>query len=106
MNAKSMAQFDKLRRSTAQCIKAILDAGEPGKMYEGTWEILCSYLDAFEDPDCTSGPVYWEIHLHCYLLGPARHYEWSGETFEEALVKCQADVLEWIAEETRLLKEE
>lgn len=36
--------------------------------------------------------------LHCYVIGPSRHYEWRGRTMDEALDKAEADINTWIEE--------
>lgn len=66
------------------------------KSYEGTWELLFSYPSYFEDETATATPDFYRITLHCYVLGPGRHYNWVGESWEEALEKCKHDVMEWI----------
>lgn len=70
---------------------------EPGKMYEGEWEVT------FRFPgwdDCIKGtvqPDWCKIKLHCYLIGPSRHYEWAG-TLEGAMARCKNDVTQWCEE--------
>jgi len=44
----------------------------------------------------------WGIELHCYLIGPNRHYRWSGVSFDEALCKAELDIRAWIAGDYRL----
>ena len=55
------------------------------------------YPNAFEDETGEAEPSFYLIKLHCYVLGPNRHYEWSGDTWEQALERCLADVEGWLA---------
>lgn len=58
------------------------------KSYEGRMEIV---LPGYFDDQ-------WGINLHCYVIGPSRHYEWRGKTLDEALDKAESDILAWCAE--------
>lgn len=98
-------EFQKLRKKLFAHLQTIIDSGEPGKSYEGIFEILCSYPDAWEDPDANGKPDYYEIRLHCYLIGPSRHYDWAGKTLEEAFQKCKNDVELWIKKDIKELSE-
>lgn len=64
------------------------------KSYDGTWELRVAYPNYFEDETANAEPDYYSIQLHCYAIGPSRHYEWTGRTFEEALRKCEFDVFQ------------
>lgn len=91
-------RFYALRRRVFEAIEAIRATGEGGKSYEGTFEIRydfeeCNALDEIEDK-----PIGVEIVLHCYLLGPARHYSWRGNSLHDALNKCEDDINLWITE--------
>lgn len=89
-------RFRKLRQMVAEEINRLVDDGCEHKSYEGTWEITMCYPDAFEDPNGVGRPDQVVIELHCYVLGPARHYTWRSSTFGEALKHCEEDVTEWI----------
>lgn len=93
-------RFYKLREALIAKVNQIRAEGEPGKMYEGLFRINYTFPDA---SDCWDGiinkPCEVAIELHCYLVGPNRHYEWRGKTLEKALEKCEQDVYRWIAEE-------
>lgn len=41
---------------------------------------------------------YHFIELDCYVLGPRRHYEWTGKNLSEAIDKAMIDVKKWIKE--------
>ena len=96
MTAREKRFYD-LRERLIKEINRIKAEGEPGKMYEGYFEIRYQFPDA---SDCwneiINKPCGITIHLDCYLVGPNRHYDWHGKTFEEALDKCEKDITEWI----------
>ena len=63
-------------------------------MYEGEFSIV--FPNYF-------GNIPWIIKLSCYVLGPARHYDWGGDSFEECLDKAEKDIDQWIKEEEEWL---
>lgn len=95
MNKEQKARFDKLRNIVAYGIKKELAIDCCCKSYEGTWELFVGFHDYFEDEDATKPPRYVEIRLHCYVLGPSRHYCWGGKDWDEAICGCERDVLSW-----------
>ena len=67
----------------------------PGKCYEGSMAISFYYPGIYESAD----DVEWvKILADCYLLGPSRHYEWSGSNLIEAVHNAAEDIDEWIEE--------
>lgn len=76
-------RFAALRVKVAEMIR---------KEYEGTWEITTEYPNYYEDETGTQPPKWCCITLHCYVLGPARHYDWDGKTFSEALAKAEREI--------------
>ena len=96
-------RFDNLRRRLWDLLGTV-DFSDGCKSYEGAIEVHCEYPDYFfclannEDKPQIPEPSYYEITLHCYVLGPTRHYKFKGKTFSQAL-----DCFEkWIvAEENR-----
>ena len=88
-------QFELLRAKTFEGIKKALAIDSHCKSYEGAFEVLCLYTDYFEDSQAIAKPEV-VIRLHCYVLGPSRHYEWKGKTFAEALAKADYDITYWI----------
>jgi len=96
MDKKNKNLFDLIRKKVAAYIKKEVDKGTCHKSYEGTWEVLASFPDYFEDETATAPPNFYRITLHCYLLGPDRHYNWDGNTLEEALRKCECSIDNWI----------
>ena len=64
------------------------------KSYEGAIEINHYYPRYWDSPDSLPEPESVTIRLHCYVLGPARHYEFSGKTLNEACESFDA----WLSE--------
>lgn len=99
LNKEEYELFKSLRQQVASYICEYLKDDCGHKSYEGTWELLVSYPSYFEDDTATSRPDYYQITLHCYVLGPGRHYDWHGKTWSEALKKCKVDIEQWIKDE-------
>lgn len=94
--ARDMEEFQRLRSLVAAAIKYEREVRhEPGKIYEGTWEITFEFPPQDEDAEAQMPPDWCKIRLHCYLIGPARHYEWTGDSFAQALERCRKDVKPW-----------
>ena len=88
--------FTALRKRLNDCINWMRAHGEPGKSYEGAWEIRIGLPDATDDPNAELPPDWCEIKLHCYLVGPSRHYSWTDKTVEKAFEQCRKEVEQWI----------
>lgn len=86
-------EFLKLRKRVFDALSKI-DMSCGCKSYEGTFEISIEYNNYFEQENDDIYDVV--IKLHCYVLGPARHYTWKGKTLLEAVNKCKIDVEQWI----------
>ena len=71
---------------------------EPGKSYEGIFEVTLAFPEQYDDPQATAPPDWCKIVLHCYLIGPSRHYEWTDASMEKALERCRNDVEQWCEE--------
>lgn len=99
MNKKDQERFSVLRKKVADYIRWYLEDDCGHKSYEGTWEALASYPSYFEDETGTAEPDFYRLTLHCYVLGPSRHYDWDGSTFGEALDECERDIDQWIRSE-------
>ncbi len=95
MDIAEQEQFKVLRQRVADYIREYLKHDCGHKSYEGTWETFASYPSYFEDETGTAEPDFCTITLHCYILGPHRHYKWDGGTWAEALEKCERDVGQW-----------
>lgn len=98
MCKKDAALFAQLRQQVANYIREYLKEDFGHKSYEGTWEVLTSYPNYFEDETATAAPDFYRVTLHCYIIGPHRHYNWDGKTFGEAIRKCKRDIDQWVKE--------
>lgn len=95
MNQVQMSRFNRLRKMVAEEIARQLAIDCHCKSYEGTWELTVSYPNYFEDETATARPDFYQIALHCYVIGPSRHYDWSGKSWDECLAKCELDIDKW-----------
>ena len=98
MNKESLEKFNQIRKLVADYIREYLKDDCGHKSYEGTWEFLESYPSYFEDETATAAPNFYQITLHCYVLGPGRHYERKGNSLEKVLADCERDIQRWIQE--------
>lgn len=89
-------RFDRLRQRTMQAIAYELSLDGCCKSYEGIFEVTMSFPEYFQDETGTKPPDFVSITLHCYVLGPHRHYTWKGPTFLDALRKAEAEIDSWI----------
>jgi len=106
ITAAELERFMALRQRVMEHITHEVTVEHNGpKAYEGTFSITFPSwhheqgqrpFTALHPEEVTRG--YYRIELHCYLLGPARHYNWDGATFGVALENCEADMLGWIAQ--------
>lgn len=92
----NMIRFSRLRKKLAAGISKALEECDHCKSYEGTWEIIESFPDYFQDEKAEAPADYVEIRLHCYVVGPSRHYQWVGSSFEEALEKAEIEIDSWL----------
>ncbi len=96
MADKEKARFDALRKMVMEAIGEQLEEDPGCKSYEGTFEWTVCYPNYFEDPEATQGPELYVLTLHCYVLGPHRHYDWRGKTKAEALGKAEKEIKSWL----------
>ena len=96
MTLDQIDRFMRLRERTFAFIRQYLETEPHHKAYEGEFSIVF--------PNCF-GNIPWTIKLSCYVLGPARHYNWGGDSFEECLDKAEKDIDQWIKEEKEWLLE-
>ena len=89
-------RFLTLRRKLFEAIRKELEIDCGCKSYEGTLEVTLCFPNYFEDEYCDEGVTYYVIELHCYVLGPNRHYRWDGRSFDVALRKAERDIYSWI----------
>lgn len=92
-------RFLTLRSRVMDAIREQLKISCSCKRYEGTFDLTFSLPDFFDYiENGASEPDYCTIYLHCYVIGPGRHYEWRGKSFADALDKCEEDINKWISE--------
>lgn len=84
-----LERFKALRKRLFSLIKNALDEDDYHKSYEGDIEVTAEYPNYFEDEEANESPSHYSIKLHCYVVGPYRHYDFHGETFEAALDKFE-----------------
>lgn len=95
MTPELLDRFLAIRAELFAAIEKALAKDGHCKSYEGAFSI--AWPNYFDDHS-TDPYDRWAIRLNCYVVGPSRHYEWRGMTFENALEKCESDVRAWIAE--------
>lgn len=101
LNTAHLERIQALRAELFQEIEAMLKEDGHCKSYEGAIEIVLPNYFANKG----EYPERLGLRLHCYLLGPARHHEWFGESFDAVLTKAETDIRLWIAE-SRATREE
>lgn len=93
---KPIERFMRLRQIVMKAIEEQLQIDSHCKSYEGAFEWSVCYPNYFEDENAEQGPCYYMLTLHCYVLGPTRHYEWHGKTMDEVLDKAEGEIDSWI----------
>ena len=93
MNGSQFNKFCQLRTKLWNALKKV-DMSYGCKSYEGAIEVTEKYPDFFVDKSEENKPCVVGIKLHCYVLGPARHYDFFDVSLEKALEKFEA----WIEE--------
>lgn len=96
MNEQELKRFAALRKTIMDAIKRELEIDSYCKSYEGAFEWVFHYPDYFDDPQAESGPDDCLLILHCYVLGPSRHYKWSGSTPTQCMDKAEKEIKSWI----------
>lgn len=102
MDMSDKERFIQLRKKVMAAIKRELEQDSCCKSYEGTFEWTVCYPDYFEDESGDAKPNYYVLTLHCYVLGPSRHYEWRGRTKAKVLDDAEQDIESWLGNETVL----
>lgn len=100
ITANDVARIEAYRAKVFGHIKAQLAKCGHCKSYEGAVNICPP--NYFEQGD----PEGWRLELHCYLIGPSRHYEWRGGSLAECLTKAEADLGRWLADDYESTDEE
>lgn len=88
-------RFDALRKKVMAAIGEQLADDPHCKSYEGTFEWTTCYPNYFDDEKGVAAPNYYVLELHCYVLGPSRHYRWDGRTRTEVLDKAEKEIEAW-----------
>jgi hypothetical protein len=88
-------RLDAFRALVHRGVKRALELDGHCKRYEG--ELFYS-IEVPSYFDFAAAPCTHKLWLHCYVLGPARQYQWSGTTADELFDLATADVERWIAE--------
>ena len=96
MTMKPVERFKRLRKVVMKAIREQLADDPCCKSYEGTFEWTVCYPNYFDDDTGDSGACFFKLVLHCYVIGPGRHYEWTGKTMDEALDQAEKDIDSWI----------
>ena len=93
-----MQRFFALRKRLFDAIRETLEEDSHCKSYEGAFEITQCFPNYFEHEYGGAGnqAVFYVIELHCYVIGPYRHYRWDGRTFDEALGKAERQIGSWL----------
>lgn len=105
LTVDELNRFAELRRRLFDAIGKNLDGC---KSYEGRLSIL--FPDYFHDRgrDTNREEINnkYGIHLYCYVIGPRRHSDWFGPTFQDALASAERDINEWIQQAENELTED
>lgn len=98
MELKGYEKFLELRKWFMEKLKKMDDEGdlEYCKSYEGSFELALVYPNFFESEAPYEEKPYVCITLHCYVIGPHRHYDWKGNTIEDAVSKARSDIEKWV----------
>ncbi len=97
MKLEGYEEFLDLRRWVMKKLEKV-DMRDGCKSYEGTFELLFSYPNYFDEEDAghvIDNPDFAVITLYCYVLGPSRRYDWKGETISEAVDKARKEIESW-----------
>ena len=93
MTEKDYKRFLKLRLRLFKMIKSALEEDPCHKSYEGAIEIIGEFPNYFEVGEAI--PMSFEIRVHCYVVGPSRHYSFVGATAKQALDKFESALVLW-----------
>lgn len=99
MTTHDLERLMALRAELFTAIKEALARDGHCKSYEGTFAILMPNYFEHTGQNAYGSSEEWVIKLDCYVIGPSRHYHWSGETFTAALEKAEVNIRQWIAED-------
>ena len=86
--------FQAFRQKVFGYIEKQLQVDGHHKSYEGAIDLSYCYPNYFEQ----DRGVMVVIELHCYLIGPTRHYKWYGDSVVKCLLEANKDLDGWIRE--------
>lgn len=87
-------KIDALRRLVFAGIDVALAEDGHHKSYEGTIGVETVWPSRFEQDQTET----YVLHLHCYVLGPERHYDWYGADPGAVVAEAHAAVRRWVRE--------
>jgi hypothetical protein len=88
-------RLTKFRQRVFDEIRKVLEKEGHHKWYEGQISHNACYPNYFHK----NAPESHTLELDCYLLGPERHYKWTGTSLDECLDQAEGDLDEWIEEQ-------
>lgn len=93
ISQQDLMRFAQLRGELFAFIGMALKENGHCKSYEGAMQI--GFPDYFSADDDGA----WSVSLDCYVIGPSRHYTWTGKNFTEALDKAEKEIRGWFGDE-------
>ncbi len=97
IEAADIKYLNKVRNKLFAAIKKSFLEDSHCKHYEGA--ISIHVPNYFEQNYNNNSDDKWSIDLHCYVVGPSRHYTWPGPTLSCCIDKMDKDIDSWIKEE-------
>ena len=93
----NLERFFALRKRLFEMIGGYFATGEGHcKSYEGQLYLVSDYGNYFDDEEANwKLPQSVTVHLDVYVVGPGRHYDFTGKTLAEALDKFEEALNEW-----------
>lgn len=89
-----MSQLERFHSLVHRGVEAALRVDGHCKSYEGRIELLVEVPSYHEREALT----HWTLTLHCYVLGPGRHYTWHATSEDDLFRVATRDVQGWIEE--------
>jgi hypothetical protein len=99
---EAIDRIEALRVDLLAAIQERIDADGYCKSYEGMIKLVWPSWNQIDNG--TEEP--WTVELHCYLIGPSRHYDWTGATPLQAVQRAENDIRDWIDESREEMREE
>ena len=99
-------RFFDLRGRLFGLIQRQLERDNCCKSYEGAIEISFEYDDYFSSKDYRDEPYIIEMTLHCYCVGPNRHYTFKGKKMDNVLDQFEKWILDREKEEREEMENE